>query len=90
MKQTTNKYGNDYLELAHKASSSHKPEILTTDLCGCFHCEQTFLPSEIEEWIEEKIGETAICPKCGIDSVLSSRYPITEKLFLNEMNEYWF
>lgn len=90
MEPTTNKYSNDYLELAHKSSSSHKIEILTTELCGCFYCGQTFLPTEIKEWIEEKIGETAICPKCGIDSVLSSKFPITDNVFLDEMNKYWF
>ena len=90
MEQTTDKYNNDYLELSHKSSCSHKTEILTATLCGCFYCEQTFLPNEIEEWIEENIGETAICPKCGIDSVLSSKFPITDKIFLEKMNKYWF
>lgn len=90
MEQTDNKYSNDFLELAHKSSSSHKTEILTSDLCGCFYCEQTYSPQEIEEWIDEKNGETAICPKCGIDSVLSSKFPITDKVFLDEMNKYWF
>jgi len=88
--ETTSKYDNNYLELAHNSSSPHKTEITATDLCGCFYCKQTFLPNEIEEWIEENIGETAICPKCGIDSVLSSKFPITDKLFLNKMNKYWF
>ena len=90
MEHTTDKYNNDYLELSHKSSSSHKTEILTANLCGCFYCEQTFLPNEIEEWIEENIGETAICPKCGIDSVLSSKFPIKDKLFFKKMNKYWF
>jgi hypothetical protein len=90
MNQNLNKYSNEFLELAHKGSSSHKTEILTSDLCACFYCEENFLPSEIEEWIEEKIGETAICPKCRIDSVLSSKFPISDKIFLDEMNKYWF
>jgi hypothetical protein len=61
-------------------------------LCGCFYCEQRFLPTEIVEWIEKNIaiGETAICPKCGNDSVLGSKYPIDDKQFLREMNNLWF
>jgi hypothetical protein len=86
----TNKYDNDYLEFAHKSSSSHKIEILAANLCGCFYCKQTFLPNEIEEWLEEIIGETAICPKCGIDSVLSSKFPVSDKLFLAAMHKNYF
>ena len=87
-----NKYSLDFLKQAHRDCSSHKDEILSNKLCGCFYCEQTFFPSEIVEWFEENIskGETAICPKCGIDSVLSSKYPIEDKQFLNEMNNLWF
>ncbi|RZL46136.1 MAG: hypothetical protein EOP00_15935 [Pedobacter sp.] len=86
------KYSKDFLENAHKSSSSHREEILTGDLCGCFYCEKTFEPEEIDEWIEENIanGETAVCPKCGIDSILSSKFPITDKQFLREMNMLWF
>jgi len=85
-------YSIEYLEQAHKSCSCHKEEILISNLCGCFYCLQTFLPSEIVEWFEENIefGETAVCPKCGIDSVLSSEFPITDKYFLNEMNKHWF
>lgn len=86
------KYTNTFLEEAHKHCSSHRNEILSSDRCGCFYCLQVFSPSEIEEWIEEDIkgGETAICPKCGIDSVLGSKFPIEDKQFLEEMNSKWF
>ena len=92
MKDTMNKYSTEFLEQAHKDCSLHKDEILRSRLCGCFYCEQTFLPSDIEEWIEENYskGQTAICPKCGIDSVLGSDYPVSDKQFLNAMNKYWF
>lgn len=92
MKLANIKYSKDFLENAHKSSSSHREEILTGDLCGCFYCEKTFEPEEIDEWIEENIanGETAVCPKCGIDSILSSKFPITDKQFLREMNMLWF
>jgi hypothetical protein len=41
---------------------------------------------------ENGIGQTALCPKCGIDSVLGSNsgYPVTEIGFLKEMKSYWF
>ncbi|RLZ06376.1 hypothetical protein [Faecalibacter macacae] len=91
MTNIPSKYNREFLLKSHDKSSSHKSEILNGKLCGCFYCEQTFSPQEILEWIEEPNGgETAICPKCGIDSVLSSEFPISDKEFLDEMNKYWF
>lgn len=74
---------------AHKHSSSHRKEILRSDICGCFHCLAIFSPSKIHEWIDD--GECALCPKCDIDSVIGSAsgYPITTE-FLEEMNNHWF
>jgi hypothetical protein len=37
--------------------------------CGCFYCLETFDGAEIRQWTDE--GITALCPRCGIDSVLS-------------------
>ena len=74
---------------AHKRSSSHRAEIEVSEACGCFFCFATFAPSQIERWIDN--GTTAMCPKCGIDSVIGSAsgYPITEA-FLREMYDHWF
>jgi hypothetical protein len=92
MEPKLDKYSDDFLKASHKSSSCHKEEILSGKLCGCFYCGETFSPTEINEWIDENNnrGETAICPKCGIDSVLSSKLPIDDDFFLSEMNKYWF
>lgn len=92
MQVPENKYVADFFEQAHKSSSCHKHEIMSGKLCGCFYCQQTFLPTDIVDWIEEDFGkgETAICPRCGIDSVLSSNFPIADLNFLKEMNRRWF
>lgn len=60
-------------------------------ICGCFYCLSTFAPSEIEEWIKNDTEEFAMCPSCGIDSVIgdASGIAITDE-FLREMNNYWF
>lgn len=80
---------------AHRYSNNHKAELEKDNICGCFFCMEIYSPKEIEEWIIadndcDREG-TAICPKCGIDSVIgeSSGYPITKE-FLKKMNEYWF
>lgn len=74
---------------AHKHSIRHRDEIEASETCGCFYCRKIYPPSEIEEWTDD--GATALCPKCGIDSVIGagSGYPITEK-FLGEMHRHWF
>ena len=79
---------------AHSLSNNHKPELEKDRVCGCFYCMQIYDPAEIEEWIIDdnpcdKRG-TAICPKCGIDSVIgeSSGFPIT-KPFLAAMHVRW-
>ena len=79
----------DYIA-AHKYCSDHKDQLSNDNKCGCFYCLKIFSPKEITFWLNEFSG-TAICPYCGIDSVIgeSSGYPITED-FLKKMNKHWF
>lgn len=76
---------------AHEYSINNKSIILKDKKCGCFYCIEIFSPTEITEWIDDKIDGTAICPWCGIDSVIgeSSGFPITKE-FLLKMKKYWF
>ena len=83
------------LEKAHAYSNNHKPELEKDHVCGCFYCLEIYDPAEITEWIIadndcDRRG-TAICPKCGIDSVIgeSSGFPITKE-FLKTMQKKWF
>jgi len=81
------------LESAHRQSSNHRDEVLRSHFCGCFYCKQTFPPSEIEKWTDEVdgIGTTALCPRCGIDSVIGAVSGIDlSPDFLHEMYDYWF
>lgn len=82
------------LWLAHKAALCNKDVLEKDSRCGCFYCRRIFSPFQIEEWcLEEEGGEevTAICPYCGIDSVIaeSSGYPLTDA-FLETMRKGWF
>jgi hypothetical protein len=83
-------YTIDMLEAAHRHSARHREAIETSKFCGCFYCERTFEPSEIEFWVDSE--QTAICPKCSIDSVLGDRsgLPVTAAAFLKAMHERWF
>jgi hypothetical protein len=78
---------------AHKNSFDNRDEIRVSSLCGCFFCLSIFAPAEVVDWQDEKGGTsaTALCPMCGIDSVIGSAsgFPITED-FLKKMNKRWF
>jgi hypothetical protein len=81
----------DY-DQAHKHCFRNRDEIMASDLCGCFYCLAVFPPGAVEQWMTEKDGsQTALCPKCTVDSVIGSRagYPITEE-FLVSMEARWF
>ena len=83
------------LTLAHYYSDRNKEMLSTANKCGCFYCTEIFSPSEIEEWvkadIKDEIGRCAVCPYCGIDSVIPGNieYPLS-KSFLKAMKKRWF
>ena len=79
--------------LAHARSHHHRRDVLESRQCGCFHCGQVFRPTEIVRWkdVEDGVGQTALCPKCGLEAVLGDKsgYPLTSR-FLRKMNKHWF
>jgi hypothetical protein len=77
------------LESLHRQSASHRPAIESASRCGCFYCQHTFAPVEILDWVDS--GSTALCPRCGVDSVVpeSAQFQLTPEL-LKDMRAYWF
>jgi len=84
------KYTKEYLEKAHNHCIYHRAELENSSYCGCFHCLQVFNPKDIICWIDE--DKTALCPLCGIDSVIGddSGYPVRDKRFLKAMYRRYF
>jgi hypothetical protein len=78
---------------SHRHSIRHREEVIASQECGCFYCLTIFPPEEIENWVDEweGVGQTALCPRCGMDSVIGSQsgYPITAD-FLAAMKSHWF
>ncbi|MDO4562919.1 MAG: cytoplasmic protein [Clostridia bacterium] len=70
-------------------------ELSKGEKCGCFCCGKICDSKGITEYLtgdnDCDRGGTALCPYCGIDSVIgeSSGYPITEE-FLAAMKKKWF
>lgn len=74
---------------AHRLCTRNRVLLKESRLCGCFYCESIYDPAEIKDWIDGR--ETAMCAKCGIDSVIpeTEKYPLTKE-FLKKMHDYWF
>lgn len=51
-------------------AAGQKDVIERSEWCICWCCFVRFYPDEITEWCDE--GTCAICPSCGIDTVLGS------------------
>lgn len=81
--------GMDILVDAHKHSTQHRAEIEGSGRCGCFFCFRTFPPTLIKKWTDA--DQTALCPSCGVDSVLGSGSSHRlDDAFLRKMHMHWF
>lgn len=83
-------YSEDFLENAFTGIINNKAEILNGEYCGCCNCLTVSRANEITEWILEPNGgeDTAACPNCTFDLVLSDKYPIHDTHFLQEMRNF--
>jgi hypothetical protein len=73
-----------YFKAVHAHSYMNREEITRSSKCGCFYCMAIFTPSDITEWWDsptepnnDEDGRTAVCPRCGIDSVVGSASEFT-------------
>jgi len=89
------------LLVAHRYLANNWRQIQSSTMCGCCNCLKTFVPQEIVAWAglsfdqpddpEAIDQQTALCPRCGDESVLGngSGFPV-DPAFLERMNEAWF
>lgn len=77
------------LQKLHAYSSHNRALVEGARQCHCFYCQATVDASEVVDYSDN--GQTAICPKCGIDSILPDSIEETLNAdTIAEMNEYWF
>ncbi len=83
------------LFVLHDRSSKHRDEILGGRSAACFYCLTAFEVTSIKDWIDG--DQTALCPHCGIDSVLpEAAFDLlewkdhTRSEILVSMRNYWF
>jgi hypothetical protein len=88
------------LHAAHQHCRENRGELAASTWCGCFHCGRLYAPAEIVDWIDpappmaaeqDRVGQTALCPHCGIDAVIgdAAGYPLAPE-FLEAMRSQWF
>ncbi len=83
------------LERIHKLCTDNRTALSESKEAGCFYCEKIFDPrkKKIKEWAmtrTSKQADDALCPFCGIDSVLpGSRAKLSVRL-LALMYKRWF
>lgn len=66
-------------------SKRHRARIALGAPCGCYFCLTVFDGGTVAEWTDA--GETALCPRCGIDAVLPGEARIEA---LAALHERWF
>jgi hypothetical protein len=78
------------IEDAHKNTFDNGYLLFAKQNCVCIYCGSKFASSEIIDFTISDKG-TALCPFCGIDSVIGevSGYLLTDK-FIEVMYEYFF
>ena len=81
------------LNVFYSLSIKNEESINKSDFCGCFHCISIFpvVDIKLSEMMVEKDGvKTAICPICGIDSVLGDASVDITAEILEAMNAHFF
>lgn len=73
-------------------SVNNEIEILRSKECGCYFCKKTFDARKVTEWEQNEGGRaSAICPQCGMSTVIgdASGVPLSKEL-LTEMNKAFY
>ena len=60
----------DLLKRLTRGSYENKITLEKTEECVCYYCLKIYPSKEVKGYVKDKNGYTAICPMCGIDSVL--------------------
>ena len=75
----------------HALWSKNKEAITKSHLAGCFFCCTMYEATAVVEYaVEHDKTETAICPICGVDSVIGDASTTLNKEMLQSMCSTWF
>ncbi len=79
----------DQLRAAIRFATGNRQALVKSDQAGCYYCLTIYAASEVVRFLPSE--DTALCPYCGIDSVLADQSPYElNAQTLKELHEYWF
>jgi hypothetical protein len=79
----------DQIQGAIRAATGNREALAKSNKAGCYYCLTIYAASEVVRFLPSE--DTALCPYCGIDSVLADQSPYELKAeILEELHEYWF
>lgn len=72
-------------------SVDNEIEIVKSQRCGCYFCHSIFSARSVKDWLSDERGVSAICPECGMDTVLGDASGIQiDKQLLKNMSKQYF
>lgn len=83
-------YSQQELRKLHRKSFLNWASVEKSSFCGCFYCLSMF-PAEEAVKLEEGEGNAcALCPRCGVDSVLGDVEVALTSELLHELHSFAF
>jgi hypothetical protein len=76
------------LSQAYEHSRLNRRFITPGSTCRCFHCLESFAGDQISGRTDD--GETALCPHCGVDAVVSSAADRLSEGLIRQLRAIWF
>jgi len=73
------------IENAPIKSMNNFAAVQNANVCGCYFCRSVFSYKTIKEWTDG--GDTALCPRCGADTVLPG---VRDTGILSLARKRWF
>ena len=78
-------------KLYHSHTLRNQQEIALSEYCHCISCCKSYPSSIVMDFIKDGDGETALCPYCGIDSVIGDACGLViDQEILTALNNRWF
>jgi hypothetical protein len=76
------------LQRAYAHSRLNRRFMVSGADCRCFHCLHAFSAEQISHWVDN--GETALCPNCGVDAVLSGQADCISEGLIGALHAAYF
>ena len=78
-------------KLYHSHTIRNRNEINQSECCHCISCTKSYPSPIVMDFIKDGDGETALCPYCGVDSVIGDACSLLlNPEILKALNKRWF